>query len=64
MCYAVVIETGERNYSAYVPGLRGCVSVGDSLEDVKAEIPDATEFRLEGMREDGFTVPSTSLSAD
>ncbi|HWY81841.1 MAG TPA: type II toxin-antitoxin system HicB family antitoxin [Roseiarcus sp.] len=29
MRYAVVIEKGERNYSAYVPDLPGCVSVGD-----------------------------------
>jgi HicB_like antitoxin of bacterial toxin-antitoxin system len=35
--YAVVIEKGERNYSAYVPDLPGCVSVGDTLEDVKAK---------------------------
>jgi predicted RNase H-like HicB family nuclease len=32
-----VIEKGERNYSAYVPDLPGCVSVGDTLEDVKAK---------------------------
>jgi predicted RNase H-like HicB family nuclease len=30
--YAVVIEKGERNYSAYVPDLPGCVSVGDTPE--------------------------------
>ncbi len=29
MRYAVVIEKGERNHSAYVPDLPGCVSVGD-----------------------------------
>jgi HicB_like antitoxin of bacterial toxin-antitoxin system len=43
MRYAVVIEKGERNYSAYVPDLPGCVSVGDTLEDVKAEIREAIE---------------------
>ena len=54
MRYAVVIEKGERNYSAYVPDLPGCVSVGDTLEEVKVEIREAIEFHLEGMREDGF----------
>jgi predicted RNase H-like HicB family nuclease len=48
MRYAVVIEKGERNYSAYVPDLPGCVSVGDSLDEVKAEIRAAIEFHLEG----------------
>ena len=38
MRYAVVIEKGQRNYSAYVPDLPGCVSLGDSLDEVKAEI--------------------------
>ena len=64
MRYAVVIEKGERNYSAYVPDLPGCVSVGDSLEDVKAEIRDAIEFHLEGMREDGLPIPQPSSGAD
>jgi predicted RNase H-like HicB family nuclease len=60
MRYAVVIEKGERNYSAYVPDLPGCVSVGDSLEEVKAEIREAIEFHLEGMRDDGFPIPKPS----
>ncbi len=57
MGYAVVIEKGERNYSAYVPDLPGCVSVGDTLEEAKAEIREAIEFHLEGMREDGLPIP-------
>ena len=60
MRYAVVIEKGERNYSAYVPDLPGCVSVGDTLEDVKAEIREAIEFYIEGMRADGFPIPKPS----
>ena len=56
MRYAVVIEKGERNYSAYVPDLPGCVSIGDTPEQVKAEIREAIEFHLEGMREDGRMV--------
>jgi predicted RNase H-like HicB family nuclease len=47
-----VIEKGERNYSAR-SGLPGCVSVGDALEDVKAEIREAIELHLEGMWQDG-----------
>jgi predicted RNase H-like HicB family nuclease len=55
--YAVVIEKGEGNYSAYVPDLPSCVSVGDTLEEVRAEIREAIEFHLEGMREDGMPIP-------
>lgn len=60
MRYAVVIEKGQRSYSAYVPDLPGCVSVGDTLEDVKADIREAIAFHLEGMREDGLPIPEPS----
>jgi predicted RNase H-like HicB family nuclease len=64
MRFAIVIEKGERNYSAYVPDLPGCVSVGDTLEDVKAEIREAIEFHLEGMLEDGLPIPMPSSRAE
>jgi predicted RNase H-like HicB family nuclease len=64
MRYAVVIEKGERNYSAYVPDLPGCVSVGDTLEEAKAEIREAIEFHLEGMHEDGLPIPQPSSWAE
>ena len=64
MRYAVVIEKGERNYSAYVPDLPGCVSVGDTLEEATAEIREAIEFHLEGMREDGAPIPRPSSRAE
>src|ERR1700729_261540 len=64
MRYAVVIEKGERNYSAYVPDLPGCVSVGDTAEQVKSEIREAIEFHLEAMREDGLPIPTPSSQAD
>ena len=64
MRYAVVIEKGERNYSAYVPDLPGCVSVGDTPEEAKAEIREAIELHLEGMREDGLPIPKPSSSGE
>jgi len=64
MRYAVVIERSERKYSAHAPDLPGCVSVGDTLEDVKAEIREAIAFHLQGMREDGTPIPPPSSGAD
>ena len=64
MRYAVVIEKGERNYSAYAPDLPGCVAVGDTLEDVKSEIREAIAFHLEGMRKDGTPIPPPSSLAE
>ena len=64
MRYAVVIEKGDKNYSAFVPDLPGCVSVGDTLDEVKAEIREAIEFHLEGIREDGSPIPKPSSWAE
>jgi len=64
MCYAVVIEKGERDSSAYVPDLQGCASVGDTLEEAKAEIREAIAFHLQGLRQDGLPIPKPSSGAE
>jgi predicted RNase H-like HicB family nuclease len=64
MRYAIVIEEGDNNYSAYVPDLPGCVSTGDTLEEVKAEIAEAIAFHLEGLRKDGEPIPPPTSRAD
>ena len=63
MRYPVVIEKCERNYSAYVPDLPGCVLVGDTLDEVKAEIREAIAF-LAGLRQDGLPIPKPSSVAE
>ena len=57
MRYAIVIEKAESNYSAYVPDLPGCVATGATIEETEAQIREAIEFHLEGMREDGIAIP-------
>ena len=36
--YAVVFERTPNNYSAYVPDLPGCVTTGQTLEEVEKNI--------------------------
>jgi predicted RNase H-like HicB family nuclease len=60
MRWAIVIEKGESNFSAYVPDLPGCVAVGDPVEETEREIQEAIEFHLEGLRADGLPVPEPS----
>jgi predicted RNase H-like HicB family nuclease len=58
MQYAVVIEHAPgTNYSAFVPDLPGCVSTGDTFEEVSRNIQEAIGFHLEGIREDGDPIP-------
>ena len=62
MKYAVIIEAGAGNYSAYVPDLPGCIATGRTLEEVKRVMREAITFHIEGLREDGLPVPPpTSL---
>jgi predicted RNase H-like HicB family nuclease len=62
MRYAMIIEKGERNYSAYLLDLPGCVATGKSVEEVKKRMREAVELHLRGLREDGLPVPEpTSL---
>ena len=64
MRYAIVIERAEGNYSAYVPDLPGCVATGAAIPEVEAEMREAIEFHIEGMREDGLPVPAPSSQVE
>lgn len=57
MRYAIVIEKVENNFSGYVPDLPGCVATGATAEETEAELRDAIELHLAGMREDGSPIP-------
>ncbi len=64
MRYAVVLEKAEKNYSACVPDLPGCVATGATLEHAEAEIRDAIEFHIEGMRKDGLPIPDPASKVE
>lgn len=59
--YLVVIEKADDgSYSAYVPDLPGCVSSGDTPEQVKALIQEAIEMYMEDMIADGEPIPEAT----
>jgi predicted RNase H-like HicB family nuclease len=49
--YAVVVEKAKLNYSAYVPDLPGCVSVGETAEEALQLMREAIDLHLESLRE-------------
>ena len=63
MTYTVIFEKGPTSWGAYVPDLPGVISVGDSRDEVQQLIQDAIEFHLEGMREQGLSIPLPSSFA-
>jgi predicted RNase H-like HicB family nuclease len=63
--YLVVIEkAADGSYSAYLPDVPGCVSSGDTVEEVKLMIREALEFHLEGMRRSGLPLPLSTSTSD
>jgi predicted RNase H-like HicB family nuclease len=63
MTYTVIFEKGPTSWGAYVPDLPGVISVGDSRDEVQQLIQEAIEFHLEGMREQGLSIPMPSSFA-
>ncbi len=64
MRYAMIIEKGERNYSAYLPDMPGCIATGKTVEEVKRRMREAVELHLRGLREDGLPIPNPTSMAD
>ena len=62
--YGVLIEKGERNCSAYVPDLPGCIATGATVEETRTRIREAIEVHLEGLREDGDVIPEPRTVCD
>ena len=60
--YAVVIESGPNNLSAYVPDLPGCITTGKTVAEVEHNIREAIELHLEGLMEDGDPIPEPTTS--
>lgn len=64
--YLIIIEQPDGpgdNFSAYVPDLPGCVSVGDTEQEVIDNMADAIELHLQGMMEDGDPFPESTVRA-
>jgi predicted RNase H-like HicB family nuclease len=61
--YLVVFEKSPRNYSSFAPDVPGCVSSGESLDEVRSNMAEALRFHFEGMLEDGARIPDAVTTA-
>ena len=64
MRYLVVVEKGPKSFGAYVRGLPGCIAASESREEVLTLIREAIEFHLEGLKEEGQSIPNPSSSSE
>ncbi len=55
--FAAIIQSDEDGYYAHCPDLKGCHAQGDSLDEVIANINDATRLIVEDIIECGEEVP-------
>ena len=60
MKYLVVIEKTQTCYSAYSPDVLGCVSTGETLEEVNQNMQEAIEFHINVLIEEGLEIPKPS----
>ena len=62
--FLVVIEKADGNYSAYSPDLPGCVAKGVTREEAEQNMHEAIELHLQGLKEDGLSIPQSTSFAE
>ena len=63
--YLVVYEKGKKNYGGFAPDVPGCISLGDTLEDIRANLHEALQLYMDTSVELGYPIPepaSTSVT--
>ena len=61
--YTIIIEKGERNYSAYCPDLPGVAAAGETEEETVELMVEAIEFHLKGLKEENHPIPKPTVTA-
>jgi predicted RNase H-like HicB family nuclease len=58
--YAAVFEKTSNGWSAYVPDLPGLGVAGATIEETEQLLREGIELHIDGMREDGLSIPEPS----
>ena len=62
--YLIIIEKTLNNLSAFSPDLPGCVATGATQTEVEERMREAIRMHLDGMREDGLSIPVPTSVAE
>jgi predicted RNase H-like HicB family nuclease len=60
--YLVVYEQSANNWSAFSPDLPGCGSLGDALDDTRANMREAMELYLTETAAAGDPIPEAKVA--
>lgn len=58
--YPIIIEKTDTGFSAYSPDLPGCASTGHTRVEVEANMREAIQFHIDGLKQEGYEVPEPS----
>jgi predicted RNase H-like HicB family nuclease len=61
--YTIIIEKGDRNYSAYCPDIPGVVAAGETEKETLELMKEAMEFHLDGLKEENLPIPKPTCRA-
>ena len=61
--YLIIIEKTGTGFSAYSPDIPGCISTGANRAEVELNMKEAVEFHLEGLKEEGWSIPEPSAES-
>jgi predicted RNase H-like HicB family nuclease len=64
MMYISLIEPTGTGFSAYFPDLNGCIASGTTREELEKNLKEVLQFHLDGMREDGISIPKPTSKAE
>ncbi len=62
--YTIIIEPTDTGYSAYVPDLPGCITVGDTVEETRLFMKEAISLYIDTLKDKGMPVPPPAVLSD
>ena len=63
MEYLIVVEKTGTGFSAYSPDIPGCASTGRTEAETEANMKEAIEFHIDGLKQEGLAVPRPSTKS-
>ena len=64
LTYAVVFVQTPNNYCAYAPDVPGCISTGNTLDEMQEMMREALTFHIEDTLEQGEPLPEPKMSIE
>jgi len=60
--FLVVYEKGRKNYGGFAPDVPGCISLGNTLDEIRTNLSEALQLYMDTAVELGYPVPEPTSS--